>query len=118
MKAKILIALTALAVFLAALMLGACASTPIDTELPDDHPAAPTAEAAAIVQPPNPFAMEAPNGPPILPPDISGSGHHPGPAGHPKDQEDGGHDHMMQPMQPPNSAAADDRQQKNTEHQH
>jgi len=115
MKAKILIALTALAVFLAALMLGACASTQIDTELPDDHPAAPTAEAAAFVQPPNPFAMEAADGPPIQPPDISGSGHHPGPAGHPKDQADGGHGHKMQP---PNSAAADDHQQKNTEHQH
>jgi hypothetical protein len=118
MKARILMALIALAVFLTGLMLGACANTQIDTELPADHPAAPTAEAAAFVPPPNPFAMDTADETPIQQPDISDSGHHPRPADHPKDQEDGGHGHMMQPMQPQSTAPADDRQEKNTEHQH
>jgi len=116
MKARIMIALGALAVFLPGLMLGACANTQIDTELPTDHPAAPTAEAAAFVPPPNPFAMDTSDVLPMLPTDRSG--HHPGPADQAKDQEDGGHGHKMQPMQPPSTAPADGRQHKTTEHQH
>jgi uncharacterized membrane protein len=53
MKKSNTTALGTLAVFLSGLMIGACAATQIDTELPANHPANPAAEAAVFAPPPS-----------------------------------------------------------------
>ena len=110
MKKSNTIALGALAIFLSGLMIGACANTKIDTELPVSHPANPAAEAAVFVPPPNPFAMNAsaeqPDGPPVS-----------GTDKHSKHQEGAGDGHEMQTMKPQRVAPAGS-QEKSTEHQH
>ena len=115
MKTSTITALGIMAIFLSGLMIGACTGTQIHTELPANHPANPTADAAVLVPPPNPFAMNTFDSQPVRPPDSTG--HHPKHGDHPKHQEDGGHGHGMQPMQQP-SAAPGDSTEKSTEHQH
>lgn len=102
-------ALGALALFISGLMIGACANTQIDTELPESHPANPAAEAAVFVLPPNPFAMNASDAQPFRPPAGTGD--------HPKHQDGAGHGHGMQTMKPQSAAPAGSTD-KSTEHQH
>jgi len=109
MKKSNTTALGALAIFLSGLMIGACANTQIDTELPVSHPANPAAEAAVFVPPPNPFAMYASDAQPAGPPT--------GTDDHAKHQEGAGHGPEMQTMKPQRVAPADS-QEKSTEHQH
>jgi len=102
-------ALGALALFISGLMLGACASTQIDTGLPESHPANPAAESAVFVPPSNPFAINAFDTQLVRPPAGSGD--------HPKHREDTGHGQGMHTMKP-QSAAPENSMEKNTEHQH
>jgi len=109
MKKSNTTALGALAIFLSGLMIGACANTKIDTELPASHPANPAAETTVLVPPPNPFAMntsaEQPGGLPV------------GTGKQSKHQEGAGNSHEMQTMKPQSVAPAGS-QEKSTEHQH
>ena len=109
MKKSNTTALGALAIFLSGLMIGACANTKIDTELPASHPANPAAEAAVFVPPPNPFAMNASAEQPVGLPVGTGK--------HSNHQEGAGDGHEMQTMKP-QRVAPTGSQEKSTEHQH
>ena len=98
-----------LALFPVALMIVSCTTTQIDTELPVNHPANPSAEAAEFVPPPNPFARNEFAGQPALPPA--------GTDGHQKPSTAAGHGHDMQPMTPQIAAPAGEGQ-SSTEHHH
>ena len=115
MKTSKMTALGALAVLLAGLMIGACSTTQIDTELPANHPANSVAEAAAFVPPPNPFAMKAFDAQPVQPAGTTGD--HPKHDGHPQHPEGAGNDHGMQTMKPPSNTKPGGSE-KGTEHQH
>lgn len=97
------------AVFLSVLTIGGCSNTQINTELPLSHPAYPTAEESAFVQPPNPFTTDA---------SFTEPGRQKSDAGKSETQQAGAMHHQeMQTMQPENDIPASSPE-KNTEHQH
>ncbi|MBT8365210.1 MAG: hypothetical protein KJP23_10940 [Deltaproteobacteria bacterium] len=115
MKKSSTTALGALTGFLSGLMIGACATAQIDTELPANHPANPVAEATVFVPPPNPFAMNASDVQPVWP--LDSIGDHPKHGDHQKHREDAEHGHGMQTIKPQSAAPASSTE-KSTEHQH
>jgi len=98
-----------LTVFPTALIIASCTTTQIDTELPANHPANPTAEAAVFTPPPNPFVVTVTEAPPVSPSADT--------AVRPELQEGAGHNHDMGPIEP-RSAEPADSMQKDTGHQH
>jgi len=98
-----------LAVFGLLFTLGGCAGDSVRTELPANHPANPTAEAAVFTPPPNPFVVTVTEAPPVSPSADT--------AVRPELQEGAGHNHDMGPIEP-RSAEPADSMQKDTGHQH